>query len=86
MVPNSAAGGKHKKLDDEPLDENQPLETNVPIHAKKWIDYTSKYGLGYILSNGCVGVFFNDATKIIMTPDGKNFNYFERKEKKKEDE
>lgn len=25
---------------------------DVPIHAKKWIDYTSKYGLGYILSNG----------------------------------
>mmetsp|Transcript_37082 Transcript_37082/g.42601 ORF Transcript_37082/g.42601 Transcript_37082/m.42601 type:complete len:125 (-) Transcript_37082:47-421(-) len=44
---------------------------DVPIHAKKWIDYTSKYGLGYILSNGCVGVFFNDATKIILDRDGK---------------
>ena len=43
------------------------MQTEVPIHAKKWIDYTSKYGLGYILSNGAVGVFFNDATKIILT-------------------
>jgi len=55
--------------------------TEIPIHAKKWIDYTSKYGLGYILSNGAVGVFFNDATKIIMDSEGKKFNYYERKQK-----
>jgi len=42
------------------------LTTEIPIHCKKWIDYTSKYGLGYVLSNGAVGVFFNDATKIII--------------------
>jgi polo-like kinase 1 len=54
---------------------------DVPIHAKKWIDYTSKYGLGYILSNGSVGVFFNDATKIILEKEGKKFDYYERKDK-----
>ena len=53
----------------------------MPIHAKKWIDYTSKYGLGYILSNGAVGVFFNDASKIIMDPKGEKFEYHERKAK-----
>lgn len=54
---------------------------DVPIHAKKWIDYTSKYGLGYILSNGSVGVFFNDATKIILEREGPKFDYYERKDK-----
>ncbi len=79
----SAKGGKHHRLDDEakPMDEDEKLQTEVPIHAKKWIDYTSKYGLGYILSNGAVGVFFNDATKIILDKEGKNFNYYERKSK-----
>lgn len=43
-----------------------------------WLDYTSKYGLGYLLSNGCVGVYFNDATKIIVTTDGQQFEYIER--------
>lgn len=38
------------------------------IFVKKWVDYSSKYGLGYILSNGAVGVFFNDSTKIIVDP------------------
>lgn len=36
------------------------------VWVKKWVDYSSKYGLGYILSNGCTGVFFNDSTKIIL--------------------
>jgi len=42
------------------------------------VDYSSKYGLGYILSNGAAGVFFNDSTKIILDINGKTFNYIER--------
>jgi len=37
------------------------------VWVRKWVDYSSKYGLGYLLSNGDVGVFFNDSTKIILT-------------------
>ena len=47
--------------------------------VKKWVDYSTKYGLGYMLSNKCTGVFFNDATKIVIDPEGNKFNYFERK-------
>jgi len=35
------------------------------LKVVKWYDYTAKYGLGYVLSNGAVGVFFNDGTKLI---------------------
>jgi polo-like kinase 1 len=38
------------------------------IYVKKWVDYSSKYGLGYLLSNGSSGVFFNDSSKIICDP------------------
>ena len=48
------------------------------IWVKKWVDYSSKYGLGYILSNGAAGVFFNDSTKIILDIKGQKFNYIER--------
>jgi polo-like kinase 1 len=41
------------------------------IHLKKWVDFSSKYGLGYLLSNGMFGVFFNDSTKILLYSDGK---------------
>lgn len=38
------------------------------MYVKKWVDYSSKYGLGYLLSNGGTGVFFNDSTKIVLDP------------------
>jgi hypothetical protein len=43
------------------------------IYVKKWVDYSSKYGLGYLLSNGGTGVFFNDSTKIVLDPKTKYF-------------
>jgi len=47
--------------------------------VKKWVDYSSKYGLGYLLSNGSSGVFFNDSTKIILDPKATYFEYIEKK-------
>lgn len=45
----------------------------------KWVDYSSKYGVGYILSDGAIGVYFNDSTKIILNPDGGAFDYITRR-------
>lgn len=62
------------------------LQINGPeVWVKKWVDYSSKYGLGYLLSNGATGVFFNDATKIILGPAGHRFEYMERKGPEKQD-
>ena len=30
------------------------------VWVRKWVDYSNKYGLGYQLSDGSVGVLFND--------------------------
>jgi hypothetical protein len=51
----------------------------IDVWVRKWVDYSSKYGVGYILSNGCTGVYFNDATKIISTVDKTRFLYIERR-------
>ena len=55
------------------------------VVVKKWVDYSSKYGLGYLLSNGVTGVFFNDSTKIILDVNGVTFNYMERRASDKQD-
>ena len=47
------------------------------VTVKKWIDYSSKYGIGYTLSNGMVGVYFNDSTKILSAAD-QYFYYIQR--------
>lgn len=47
------------------------------MSVKKWIDYSSKYGIGYLLNNRCYGVYFNDSTKILAQGDD-HFYYVER--------
>lgn len=46
---------------------------------KKWVDYSTKYGLGYLLSDGSTGVYFNDSTKIILDRNNEVFEYIEKK-------
>ena len=62
---------------------NRGSDNLAEVSVKKWIDYSSKYGLGYILSNGHIGVYFNDSTKIIYRPNGANFIYIERNSQEK---
>ncbi|CAI2177724.1 13175_t:CDS:10 [Funneliformis geosporum] len=40
------------------------------VFINKWIDYSNKYGMGYQLTDGSVGVNFNDKTTLIMSPNG----------------
>lgn len=42
-----------------------PSESNKVL-ISKWVDYSSKYGVGYKLSNGCYGVLYNDSTKMLL--------------------
>jgi polo-like kinase 1 len=49
------------------------------LWVTKWVDYSSKYGVGYILSDGSIGVYFNDSTKIILVPDASQFDYVTRR-------
>ena len=65
-------------------DEDKKIkEPNIWI--KQWIDYSSKYGLGYILNDGNCGVFFNDKTKIILNKVTNKFYYIYIKEGEKEE-
>lgn len=66
--------------------KNSLTETSKSeIWVKQWVDYSTKYGLGYLLSNGSSGVFFNDSTKIILDPSGFHIEYLERKTSERQD-
>jgi len=58
----------------EPPEIVGPIE-NPKVFISKWIDYSNKYGLGYQLTNSCVGVYFNDSTSIILSADEEHFEY-----------
>jgi len=54
--------------------------------VSRWVDYSHKYGVGYMLSDGSVGVYFNDASKIILAPDQRHVEYTPRRKDKVERE
>jgi len=57
--------------------KREPMQSKLKVGATflmKWIDYSSKYGIGYLLSDGVLGVYFNDSTKAVMEDSGK-FKY-----------
>jgi len=68
-------GNVHHQCSSLPSDKSS---NSTDIYVKKWVDYSSKYGLGYVLSNGTTGVFFNDSTKMILDPKGLKFEYIQR--------
>ena len=53
--------------------------SNKEVYVTKWVDYSNKYGLGYILNNGLIGVYFNDNTKMLYNPNNKRITVVERK-------
>ena len=59
------------------LKKNLLLKSEIWI--TKWVDYSNKFGLGYVLNNGYIGVYFNDTTKIIFNPKRKKFIYIDKK-------
>jgi polo-like kinase 1 len=50
------------------------------IWVKKWMDYSTKYGLGYLLNNGSIGVLYNDSSRALLDLKSQQFTYMLRKE------
>ena len=54
-----------------------PLAQGGPsVWVSRYVDYTTKYGLGFLMSDGSSGVYFNDSTK--MASSGETVRYMER--------
>lgn len=56
------------------LNGGEAVDKGPDIWVMKWVDYSTKYGLGYLLSNGATGVFFNDSTKVVLKHDSDTFD------------
>ncbi|EPQ52390.1 Pkinase-domain-containing protein [Gloeophyllum trabeum ATCC 11539] len=59
----------------DPREEAAMLEGRVFIAS--WVDYCNKYGMGYALTDGTVGVYFNDSTSLVLSPDKHHFDFIE---------
>ena len=64
---------------------NNEKKEKEEIFITKWVDYSSKYGIGYLLNNQLIGVYFNDCTKLIYNPRTQKISFIERKVTKGKD-
>ena len=53
--------------------------TGVKTYIIKWVDFSSNYGVGFLLNNGCYGALFNDKSSIILSQREKIFFYKDNK-------
>jgi hypothetical protein len=62
-------------FEDEPIVEYEP----PTLFVQKWVDYSAKYGVGFMLTDQSTGVYFNDASKIVSgVMDPKTFQLIKR--------
>eukprot|EP00826_Nyctotherus_ovalis_P020229 TRINITY_DN1633_c0_g2_i3.p1 TRINITY_DN1633_c0_g2~~TRINITY_DN1633_c0_g2_i3.p1 ORF type:complete len:511 (+),score=164.90 TRINITY_DN1633_c0_g2_i3:498-2030(+) len=81
----SKAESKKGANEEEKKEESKKDASREAIWVKKWMDYTSKYGIGYTLTNGTTGVFFNDSTKIVLDVNAHKFHYIEKRHSDRQD-
>ncbi|XP_048196576.1 inactive serine/threonine-protein kinase PLK5 [Perognathus longimembris pacificus] len=55
--------------------QDPPGEQRPILWAPKWVDYSSKYGFAYQLSDGGSGVLFRDGTHMALRPPGSQVCY-----------
>lgn len=58
--------------------KSEEAETPPSLWVTRYVDKSTKYGLGFLLSNESVGVRFNDGTAIVLEPAGTVFDYIQR--------
>ena len=56
-----------RQLFRDPSDDVDLSDERVFIAS--WVDYCNKYGMGYALTDGSVGVHFNDSTTLVLAAD-----------------
>lgn len=54
-----------------------------PVYIVNWVNHSEHYGLGYLLSDGSVGVYYRDNSSLVMG-DNQYFCYIEKSQKKKD--
>jgi len=65
---------------DDSLSPPDPHCNVVPaslVYVVRHCDYSKKYGIGYLLSNGVTGTHFNDSTKITLHGDRQTVTYLD---------
>uniref|UniRef100_A0A674IBX0 Uncharacterized protein n=1 Tax=Terrapene triunguis TaxID=2587831 RepID=A0A674IBX0_9SAUR len=64
-------------LENMPLAEHNPVQRLAPpvLWVTRWVDYSNKYGFGYLLSDGSTGALLADGTHLALCPQSPRVCY-----------
>ncbi|GJN88942.1 hypothetical protein Rhopal_001913-T1 [Rhodotorula paludigena] len=57
-----------------------PEQDRPRVFITSWVDYTHKYGTAYSLTDGTAGLYFNDSTTMVLSPDKEHFDYISNRQ------
>lgn len=78
-IIHTKEGNKYKESPASSLFDSQ-------VHVVKYLDYSAKYGFGYAMSDGGVGVHFNDKSSLFRPQDSRIIYYIEKSKDKSEEQ
>ena len=58
-------------------------DTGINIYIKYYFNYNEKFGIGYLLNNGDIGVYYKDKTIILLNKNNNDYLYIEKNGEKK---
>ena len=56
---------------------------DIEIYVKTYLNYNERFGVGYILNNGDIGVYYRDKTILLLNNDKEKYLYIDKEEQKK---
>merc|ERR1719242_681408 len=76
MSSKSSSSNVVKKMNTKKRHKSSSSSSGSSILSiVRYVDYTQKYGLGYVLTNGTTGIYFNDETKMLLHQNRHNVIY-----------
>lgn len=57
------------------INEAEYPQIDPPCYIMSWVDYSNRYGFAYQISNGSIGVIFNDESAAILSPNALIVDY-----------
>lgn len=73
LIPSAPTPPAPPTMDGQPA--GKPKTEGPRVFIASWVDYTHKYGTAYALTDGSTGVYFNDSTTMIVSPNNEHFDY-----------
>ena len=55
----------------------EPNPEAPKVFVISWLDYCTKYGMGFAMTDGTVSVHFNDSSSLVWAPGKKYFDHIE---------